>query len=100
MPKKNQPSSVRFTDVFKKMIELLMGERHFNDRTAYYEQLVRDDWDARVTPTMQAQLNAFLAEQGSASVLPVTPTRSSRGGRKVSPKGSRRISAPKMGPTN
>lgn len=51
------------------MIELLIGERHFNDRTAYFEQLVRDDWDKRATPQMQAELTAFLAQEEKALAL-------------------------------
>lgn len=44
------------------MIELLMQERRFNDRTAYIEQLVRDDWDDRVTPQMQAEMTKWQAQ--------------------------------------
>lgn len=65
MAKEGTPSSLRLTEVFKLMIKLLMRERHFNDRTAYFEQMVRDDWDKRATPQMQAELNALLAKAKS-----------------------------------
>lgn len=56
------------------MIKLLMRERHFNDRTAYIEQMVRDDWDKRATPQMQAELNALLAKESLPSKRQINST--------------------------
>jgi hypothetical protein len=66
---KLKPTTLRLSEVFKKMIELLQRERHFNDRTAYFEQLVREDWDNRATPQMEAELTALLAGQTRATSL-------------------------------
>lgn len=42
---KTTPSSLRLTDDFKRMIGILMQVRRFHDRTAYFEQLLREDWE-------------------------------------------------------
>lgn len=77
---KISPSSLRLTAVFKKMIALLMLERYFNDRTAYFEQLVRDDWDERATPQMEAELTAFLVQEKAAEKVKPKPATPSPGG--------------------
>lgn len=75
MAKEGKPSSLRLTGAFKKMIELLMRARHFNDRTAYFEQLVRDDWDKRVSPQMEAELTALLEKENAALALNERPVK-------------------------
>lgn len=55
---------------------LLMESREIDDNlTAYIELLVREDWDRRVTPTMDARLTALLEKENAALALNERPVK-------------------------
>lgn len=57
---KKKRTTVRLNDLIDSKVEVLMQFRSFTNFTAYLEQLIRDDWDERATPEMEAWLARLL----------------------------------------
>lgn len=62
-------TGLRMHPVVGFLASVLMRQRGFATFTALIEQLIRDDWDERVTPQMQAELTAMLEKEKSSVAL-------------------------------